>query len=81
MMQSTQMLVATVGGFGAVGVLAVTTVTLCWPRRTPEPAPLPVLVLGYRYCPDEQRTRAAVQHADGTATCGDCHAHIPAGGQ
>lgn len=33
----------------------------------------------YRYCPTEQRTRAAVLHPDGSATCGDCGAHIPAG--
>jgi hypothetical protein len=37
-----------------------------------------VLVMGYRYCPTEQRTRAAVIRADRTAQCLDCGTHIPA---
>lgn len=58
-------------------VLAV--LSRCLPRAArPAPGPLPVLVMEYRYCPDECRVRAVVTHPDGTATCGDCHTHIPA---
>lgn len=62
--------------FGIGG--ALTAIASRYLPRPRTPAPLPFLVLGYRYCPAEHRVRAAAQHPDGSATCGDCHAHIPA---
>lgn len=67
----------------AVGLCAVGALMLARghrPGRTPAPEPAPGPVpQGYRYCPAEQRTRAAVLHPDGTAHCGDCGVLIPAG--
>lgn len=37
-----------------------------------------VLATGFRHCPAEQRTRAAVIRKDGTAACLDCGAHASA---
>jgi hypothetical protein len=41
---------------------------------------LGLIVMGFRYCPAELQTVAAVIHPDGSATCADddCGAHIPA---
>lgn len=36
-----------------------------------------VMSTGYRYCPQELRTRACIVHTDGTARCLDCGTHIP----
>jgi hypothetical protein len=77
MTQPTDVLIGTVCGLSAIALLVLIRV-LPRPRTDDSPAPLPVLVLGFRYCPEEHRVRAAVQHPDGTATCGDCHAAIPA---
>jgi hypothetical protein len=45
----------------------------------PEPEATRVVSTGWRYCPREHRVRAAILHADGSATCADteCGAHIP----
>lgn len=73
------LLAAILGLSGAA--LAVASRYLPRPRRTtpPEPTGGPVPT-GFRWCPIEQRVRAAVLHADGSATCADpdCGAHIPA---
>lgn len=76
--QSTSVLVGSVCGFGGAG-LAIASRYFPRPRRTTAPAG-PVAT-GFRYCPTEHRTRAAVLHPDGTATCADpaCGTHIPAG--
>jgi hypothetical protein len=41
--------------------------------------PLGLIVMGFRYCPAEHQTVAAIVHPDGSATCADggCGAHIP----
>jgi hypothetical protein len=41
--------------------------------------PLGLVVMAFRYCPDEHQTVAVIVHPDGSATCADagCGAHIP----
>jgi hypothetical protein len=75
--QATEMLIGTACGLSAIGLLILIRV-LPRPHADDVPAPLPVLFMAYRYCPDELRTRAVIVHPDGTATCGGCHTHIPA---
>ena len=62
------------------GPIAVLIVAWLLSRRTSEPeTEVPgVVPTGFRYCPDEHRTRAAIEHPDGSATCDGCNAHIPA---
>ncbi|SEO82961.1 hypothetical protein [Actinacidiphila rubida] len=81
MTQTHDMLAATVAAAAglAVGlgsVLAMKFARGDRPGQTDERPHAPV-VQAYRYCPDEQRTRAAVLHSDGSAHCSDCNAHIP----
>jgi len=67
----------------ALVVLAVAgaAVGMAWRGPRPRPAvPAGVVATAFRLCPDEHRVRAAIQHADGTAACADCGAHIPAAG-
>jgi hypothetical protein len=65
--------------FSTVGPAAVVAVRWAVTRRPAvAPAGPGVVATGYRYCPAEMRTRAAVLHGDGSAQCADCHAHIPA---
>jgi hypothetical protein len=89
--QAAQVAAATVLALAGLGVLAATGLTIgaiviyrMLRRATAPRGPhthLPgVLVMGYRYCPTEQRTRAAVIRADRTAQCLDCGTHIPAPG-
>lgn len=74
---------AVLGAVFGIGGAAVAVVVWLWPvpRTAPAaPAPSPGLVpAAFRYCPAELRTRAAVPHPDGTATCDGCGTHIPAG--
>lgn len=65
---------------GAVlGLAAIVALMRARGQRLPGRATAPGLVpQAYRYCPAEQRTRAATPHPDGTATCADCGTHIPA---
>jgi len=75
-------LAAILGPGGAA--LAVASRYWPWWRHRPAAAPAPALGLsempvGWRYCPDELRQRAAVLHANGSARCLDCGTHIPAG--
>ena len=52
-------------------------VGMAWRGPRPRPAaPAGVVATALRLCPDEHRVRAAIQHADGTAECCDCGAHI-----
>lgn len=74
----TGFLLASVFGFGGTAV-AIASRYLPRPRRTPAPAPAGLVVTGWRYCPQEMRTRAAIEHRDGSATCSGCGALIPAG--
>lgn len=67
-------------GLAAAAVVAV-ILAVSTGRRVAADIPAGPVATGWRYCPEEMRQRAAVLHADGTATCGDCHAHIPAGDQ
>jgi hypothetical protein len=89
MTHTTQALIGTVVDIAGVALLAsigvVTAITAIGRmlRRATRPrgphTHVPgVMVIGYRMCPEELRTRAAVIHADGTAHCADCDAHIPA---
>lgn len=75
--QATQILIGSLCAAAAICLL-IARMFLRPGRPATAPAPLQVLVLGYRYCPAELRTRAAIQHGDGTATCCDCRTHIPA---
>jgi hypothetical protein len=64
-----------------LGGAVVAVLIRLWPApRTaptiPAPGPVPA---AFRYCPAELRTRAAVPHRDGSATCSGCGTHIPAG--
>lgn len=78
MNQATQVLIGCLFGAAAVALLILIRV-LPRPRETPAP-PSGVVRTGHRYCPAELRIRAAILHADGSATCADdrCGAHIPA---
>jgi hypothetical protein len=67
--------------FSTVGPGAVAAVRWAVTRRpAAAPAGPGVVPTGYRLCPFELRMRAAVIHADGSATCTDCNTHIPANG-
>jgi len=89
MSQAAMVAVATVTALAGLGVLTLVGLGMAavvvgrMLRRATAPrgphAHVPgVLATGFRYCPQEQRTRAAVIRADGTACCLDCGAHIPA---
>lgn len=89
MTQPTEVAVATVAALAGLGLLtliglgmAAVVVGRMLRRATTPRGPhtrVPgVLVVGYRMCPAEVRTRASVIRADGTAHCLDCGAHIPA---
>ncbi|MEC3993970.1 hypothetical protein VSR01_10615 [Actinacidiphila sp. DG2A-62] len=69
---------ALLGASLGLGGTALAVVSRYWPRPRTGPAPLAVVVMAYRHCPIESRTRPVIIHADGTATCGDCHTLIPA---
>ncbi|WP_202236977.1 hypothetical protein [Actinacidiphila reveromycinica] len=67
-MQTGHALVAVICVIGALAFLAAAVATNGRRVETPTgPAPT-----AFRYCPDEQRTRAALLHPDGTAHCGGC---------
>lgn len=84
MSQSTDMLTATVTAPGGItlALAAIAALKLARGDRPGQPSADPatpgVVATGYRYCPHELRTRAAVIHTDGTAVCLDCRTHIPA---
>jgi len=66
------------------GGAALAVASRYWPWWRHRPAHTPALGLsempvGWRYCPDDLRQRAAVLHTDGSARCLDCGTHIPAG--
>jgi hypothetical protein len=76
MNQPTQVLIGCLLGGASIFLLIIIRVL---PRPRETPAPLSGVVrTGHRYCPAELRVRAAILHADGSATCGDCGAPIPA---
>lgn len=62
-------------------LVAIASRYLPRPRPVP-PVPVPgaLAPMGYRWCPAELRTVAAVLHPDGSARCADpaCATHIPA---
>jgi hypothetical protein len=63
---------------GPLAALAVAWVVRQRPAAQPESAG--VMPTGFRYCPTEHRTRAAIEHPDGSARCSDCGTHIPPAG-
>lgn len=66
---------------GAVVAVLLAVRAVPGPRTAAaDAAPLATVRTGYRWCPAELRTRAAMVHADGSATCADpdCGTHIPA---
>lgn len=71
---------ALLGGSLGLGGVGVVLAAWAWAlhERHAETAPAGLVPTAWRYCPAEMRTRAAVQHADGSATCADCGTHIPA---
>lgn len=73
--ESTALLGGSLGLGGAGVVLAAWA--WAWRERRAEVTPAGLVPTGWRYCPECLRTRAAVQHADGSATC-DCGTHIHA---
>lgn len=73
MHETTALLAASIA-LAAIAVAAVATVSAGREHRA-EPAP-GLRATAFRYCPNELRTRAAVRHRDGTATCCDCGTHI-----
>jgi hypothetical protein len=84
--QSTEVTLSTVLALAALGLLVLIGLGMVVGRllrratapRGPHTHLPGVFVMGYRYCPTEQRTRAAVIRQDGTAACADCGTHIPA---
>jgi hypothetical protein len=70
---------AVLGAVFGIGGAMVAVASRYWPRPRTDHTPVPasVVTVTYRYCPAEQRTRAAIQHTDGTAQCTGCHTHIP----
>jgi len=70
---------AAIGAVLGIGGAVLGIASRYWPRPRTDHALIPasVVTVTYRYCPAEQRTRAAIQHADGTAQCAGCHTHIP----
>lgn len=75
----THLAYAALGASLGLGGAVVAVLIRLWPAprtapTTPAPGPVPAV---FRYCPAELRTRAAVPHRDGSATCG-CGTHIPA---
>jgi hypothetical protein len=89
MSQAAQVAAATVLALAGLGVLAATGLTIgaiviyrMLRRATAPRGPhthLPgVMVVAFRTCPRDVRTRTAILHADDTATCTHCNAHIPA---
>lgn len=75
-MQTGHAIVAVIVAIGGLAFLAAACLTNGH-RTQPEP-PHGSVPTGFRYCPDEHRTRAAIEHPDGSATCGNCGTHIPA---
>jgi hypothetical protein len=71
---------AVLGAALGIGGALVAAASRYWPRpRSPRADTAPgVLATGYRHCPAEQCTRAAVIRTDGTAACLDCGTPIPA---
>lgn len=75
-MQTGHAIVAICAAIGGIAFLAAACLTNG--RRAEAPTPHGPVSTGFRYCPDEHRTRAAIQHPDGSATCGNCGTTIPA---
>lgn len=67
---------AVLGASLGLGGAVVAVLIRLWPAPHTAPAHGPVPA-AFRYCPAELRTRAAVPHPDGSATCTDCGTHIP----
>lgn len=63
-----------------LAIIAIASAAVGRAVRGPRPrpaAPAGAVATGFRYCTREFRTRAAIEHPDGSATCADCGTHIP----